>query len=175
MPNGTPLPSIVNRLNEALRRQVVPVLGRVPAYGRLIYALATEAGLSAADKRTLFLALGYQISPVDLIPGFIPIIGALDDLLVMFWGIRTTLEKLPPERGDAILAGVTLTREQIDADTEIIRTALRELVARPAVAAGKGLWSAMKSTVIAGAYVGYLAYYLVKGKKKTQSGNEPRI
>lgn len=166
MTDATPLADIVNRMNEALRRQVVPVLGRVPAYGRLIYALTTNGGLSAADKRTLFLALGYQFSPVDLIPGFIPVIGALDDLLVMFWGIRTTLEKLPPERGDAILADVGLTREQIEADTEVIRTALRTLVARPAIAAGKGLWAAMKSTVIAGAYVGYLAYYLVKGKKK---------
>ncbi|MHB0936160.1 MAG: YkvA family protein [Armatimonadota bacterium] len=167
MPDETPLPNIVNRLSQTLRRQVLPVLGRVPSYGRLIYALATEAGLPAADKRALFLALGYQFSPVDLLPGFIPVIGQLDDLLVMFWGIRTTLEKLPPERGDEILAGVTLTREQIAADTEVVRVALRELVTRPAVAAGKGLWSAMKSTVIAGTYVGYLAYYLVKRKKKT--------
>jgi len=164
MPDETPLPNVVNRLSQTLRREVLPVLGRVPSYGRLIYALATDAGLPAANKRALFLALGYQISPVDLIPGFIPVIGQLDDLLVMFWGIRTTLEKLPPERTDEILAGVNLTREQIAADTEVVRGALRELVARPAAAAGKGLWSALRGAVTAGAYVGYLAYYLVKGR-----------
>jgi len=166
MPDRTPLPNIVNRLSQALRREVVPVLGRIPAYGRLIYALVTDAGLSGADKRALFLALGYQISPVDLIPGFIPIIGALDDLLVMFWGIRTTLEKLPPERAEELLAGVNLTREQIASDTETVRGALRELVARPAAAAGKGLWSLVRGAVAGGTYLGYLAYYLMKRKNR---------
>lgn len=43
------------------------------------------------DKRTPFLsklliaiAVGYLLSPIDLIPDFIPILGFLDDLLVVY-------------------------------------------------------------------------------------------
>ena len=159
------LPNAVNRLSHAVRHQVIPIIGRMPSYGRLIYALASDGDLTAADKRSLFVALGYQISPVDLIPGFIPVIGQLDDILVMFWGIRTTLEKLSEERGTALLAGVNLTRDQLAADTEVVRHALRELISRGATAAGKGLFSVVRGAVIGGAYLGYLAYYLVKGKR----------
>ena len=41
-------------------------------------------------------ALGYLVSPIQLIPTFIPVVGQLDDILVLFAGMKL-LRKLTPE------------------------------------------------------------------------------
>lgn len=47
----------------------------------------------------LFLALvvGYALSPIDLIPDFIPILGYLDDIILLPLGIALTIRMIPPE------------------------------------------------------------------------------
>jgi uncharacterized membrane protein YkvA (DUF1232 family) len=37
----------------------------------------------------------YVASPVDLIPDFIPFVGAIDDVLVLTFGVRWLLSRLP--------------------------------------------------------------------------------
>jgi uncharacterized membrane protein YkvA (DUF1232 family) len=37
----------------------------------------------------------YVVSPIDIIPDFIPFVGALDDVLVLTFGIRWLVSKLP--------------------------------------------------------------------------------
>ncbi len=160
------LSTALRQLRRTLRNEVLPILGRLPAYGRLIYSLAAQAGLSGREKTPLFLALGYQLSPVDLIPGFIPVIGQLDDLLVMFWGIRRTLDAVDAARADALFAAAGLTRVQMDADAEIIRRSLHELLAGSARSAGRGTMSVLKAGVSAMVYIGCLAYYVAKGRKR---------
>ena len=41
--------------------------------------------------------LAYALSPVDLIPDFIPVLGYLDDLILIPLGIRLLLRWIPPE------------------------------------------------------------------------------
>lgn len=60
--------------------------------------------LAARDRRTPFLAravallvAAYALSPIDLIPDFIPVIGYLDDLLLVPVGIMLAVRLLPPE------------------------------------------------------------------------------
>ncbi len=43
------------------------------------------------------LMLGYAFSPIDLIPDFIPVLGHLDDLVLVPVGIALTLRIIPPE------------------------------------------------------------------------------
>ena len=59
---------------------------------------------AARDPRTPWharlLALGvaaYALSPVDLIPDFIPILGYLDDLVIVPLGLMLVLRMIPPE------------------------------------------------------------------------------
>jgi len=43
------------------------------------------------------LVLAYALSPVDLIPDFVPVLGYLDDLLLVPLGISLALRMIPPE------------------------------------------------------------------------------
>jgi len=42
-------------------------------------------------------AVGYLVSPIQLIPTFIPIIGQLDDLLILFLGMKLVYKLTPAE------------------------------------------------------------------------------
>jgi uncharacterized membrane protein YkvA (DUF1232 family) len=44
----------------------------------------------------------YTLSPVDLLPDLIPFFGAVDDVLVITFGIRWLLSRLPPHIASAV-------------------------------------------------------------------------
>ncbi|NOZ23966.1 MAG: DUF1232 domain-containing protein [Planctomycetes bacterium] len=48
-------------------------------------------------KAILWLALAYAVSPIDIIPDFIPVIGYLDDLLIVPFSIWLALRLVPSE------------------------------------------------------------------------------
>ncbi|MEG4586998.1 YkvA family protein [Microcoleus sp. MOSTC5] len=54
---------------------------RVPWYARILAALT----------------VAYAFSPIDLIPDFIPILGYLDDLIIVPVGIWLVLKMIPPQ------------------------------------------------------------------------------
>jgi uncharacterized membrane protein YkvA (DUF1232 family) len=84
-PQSTPLQALKNRAR-ALKRET--------------YALY----LAARDPRTPWYArviaaavLAYALSPLDLIPDFIPVIGYLDDLIIVPLGIALVLKLIPAQ------------------------------------------------------------------------------
>jgi uncharacterized membrane protein YkvA (DUF1232 family) len=59
--------------------------------------------LAARDPRTPWYAkalaavvVAYALSPIDLIPDFIPVLGYVDDLLILPLGIWATVKLIPP-------------------------------------------------------------------------------
>lgn len=47
-------------------------------------------------KLLVALVVGYALSPIDFIPDFIPILGYLDDILILPLGIAVTIRMIPP-------------------------------------------------------------------------------
>ncbi len=50
-----------------------------------------------AAKALIITILGYALSPIDLIPDFIPVIGLLDDLILLPLGIHWAINLIPKE------------------------------------------------------------------------------
>ena len=48
-------------------------------------------------KGLALVVAAYAVSPIDLIPDFIPIIGYLDDLILVPLGIALVIKLIPPE------------------------------------------------------------------------------
>ena len=48
-------------------------------------------------KAVTAFTIAYAFSPIDLIPDFIPVIGHLDDLIIVPCGIWLAIRLIPPE------------------------------------------------------------------------------
>ena len=62
----------------------------------LYYTLQSDK-VSKADKAIIIGALGYMISPLDVIPDAIPIAGLTDDLAVLMYVLKKVWTGIDPE------------------------------------------------------------------------------
>lgn len=63
----------------------------------VLYMAYRDPRVSVWAKMLLGIVVGYALSPVDLIPDFIPVLGLLDDLLLVPLGIYWCLKLIPKE------------------------------------------------------------------------------
>src|SRR5438132_4877270 len=67
--------------------------------GRDVYAVyraARDPRVPWYAKALAFCVAGYALSPIDLIPDFIPVLGYLDDLIIVPLGIALAIRLVPP-------------------------------------------------------------------------------
>ncbi len=104
----------------------------------VLYLAARHPGTPWYAKLLVAAIVAYALSPVDLIPDFIPVLGLLDDLVLIPLGIALAIRLVPP----AVLAECRARAHE-----------RRKLVSRVAgavivliwlVAAGLGLWWAWR-------------------------------
>lgn len=85
-------------------------LGRIIAMLRkellLAWALLRDPRTPGTAKLAIVLAMLYVISPIDLVPDFIPVLGWLDDGLVAWLLLQLAFRFLPPELMAALRAKV---------------------------------------------------------------------
>jgi uncharacterized membrane protein YkvA (DUF1232 family) len=64
---------------------------------RLAWRLFRDERVSIASKLPLPLAILYVLSPVDLAPDLIPLLGQMDDVTILFFAVAMFLKLAPPE------------------------------------------------------------------------------
>jgi uncharacterized membrane protein YkvA (DUF1232 family) len=124
------------------------LIGRMPRYARLAWRLSRDPELPTSRRVALAGAMAYLLSPIDLVPGVIPVAGQLDDAAAALAAIRFALRGLPTEARADALAAVGLQQRDLDADLRTIGTCyawmLRaggRLTMRAAKAIGRGTGS----------------------------------
>lgn len=76
----------------------------------LLYLALKHKDVPFYSKLIIGIVLGYALSPIDLVPDFIPILGYLDDVILLPIGIMAALKTIP----DEILVELTkITEEEI--------------------------------------------------------------
>jgi uncharacterized membrane protein YkvA (DUF1232 family) len=78
--------------------------GRLEQWARSLKRDVVALSLAARDPRVPWYAkalalcvAGYALSPVDLIPDFIPVLGYLDDAVIVPLGIMAVVKLIPPD------------------------------------------------------------------------------
>lgn len=92
--------------------------GKLKDWARAIKRDAHAVYLAARDRRTpwyakalAFCVAGYALSPIDLIPDFIPVLGYLDDVILLPLGIWAVVRLIPPDLMAEHRAVATLAAE----------------------------------------------------------------
>jgi uncharacterized membrane protein YkvA (DUF1232 family) len=77
---------------------------RLKSWAQALKIQTLALAYACRDPRTPWYAkalgvavVAYALSPIDLIPDFIPVLGYLDDLLLIPLGIALTVRLIPPE------------------------------------------------------------------------------
>lgn len=80
------------------------MLGQLKARAHALKREAFAIYIAACDPRTpwyvkslIFFVVAHTFSPIDLIPDFIPVLGYLDDLIIIPGGIWLAVRLIPPE------------------------------------------------------------------------------
>ena len=99
------LPDFMKYSNKFSQKDFVEKISRIAkrAGSKLVYAALIlyytlqSDKVSKADKAIIIGALGYMISPLDVIPDAIPIAGLTDDLAVLLYVLKKVWTGIDPE------------------------------------------------------------------------------
>ena len=133
---GTPLP------------EFWAAIKRMPRYARLSAGLARDGQVPRRAKLALAAGGGYAVSPIDLVPGVIPVAGQLDDLFVVMTAVQYAVNASPPDVAAEQLERAGLTQAELDADTEAVRATIRWLVKRGAKIGGSAAASGLRKVQV---------------------------
>ena len=132
------------------RERVGATLRRMPAYLKLSWRLARDPLLSRARRATVIAAAGYLASPIDLVPGVIPVIGQLDDIAFAIAALKIALSGLDPVRRREHLQSVGLGDDDLAEDLRTAVVASAWLVRAGARTTGRAAKQGGKAAVVGG-------------------------
>jgi len=99
------LPDFMSYANKFSQSDFVEKISRIAkrAGSKLVYAALIlyytlqSDKISKADKAMIIGALGYMISPLDVLPDAIPIVGLTDDLAVLVYVLKKVWTEVDPD------------------------------------------------------------------------------
>jgi uncharacterized membrane protein YkvA (DUF1232 family) len=86
--------SAKGRFDLAMLRDLLRML---PDLLRLLKRLAADPALPRGVRIRLWLLLAYLITPIDLVPDFIPVIGYADDVVIVAITLRSIIRHSGPD------------------------------------------------------------------------------
>jgi uncharacterized membrane protein YkvA (DUF1232 family) len=109
-----------------LRRMIaaaafMPMAGRAPLYARLLWSLVQDDRTPNSRKVLLAGALGYVVLGRDIVPDWVPILGQLDDLVVVALATELFLDGLDDMLLAEKLAEAGIPRAAYDEDVARVR------------------------------------------------------
>jgi uncharacterized membrane protein YkvA (DUF1232 family) len=78
-----------------------------------LWKLVRHPDTPRAPKLIALFVLAYALSPIDLIPDFIPVIGLLDDLVLVPMGIALAVRLTPPHLWQARMAEAEASADKL--------------------------------------------------------------
>ena len=99
----------------------LPIASRAPLYGRLLWELLIDERTPVARKALLGGALGYVILGRDLVPDEMPVIGGLDDLVVVALAVDLFLGGVEDALLNEKLGELGISRAAYDDDVARVR------------------------------------------------------
>lgn len=78
------------RPDESGAREALRLL---PDVLRLVRRLAADRSLPRGVRIRLWALLVYLLSPIDLVPDFLPVIGYADDVVAVAWALRSVVRR----------------------------------------------------------------------------------
>jgi uncharacterized membrane protein YkvA (DUF1232 family) len=99
-------------------KQAIEAIRKMPAYARLVWALARDPRVPTSQKLVLGAIAGYLVFPIDIIPDFIPVIGQLDDLGVLIFGLDFFIRNAPREVVEEHMARIARNDDDLKHDLE---------------------------------------------------------
>ncbi len=116
------------------KRLVADAALMLPNILKLVGRLLLDPRVPRRAKITLGLAAAYVVSPIDLIPDVIPVIGWADDVLLVLFAIDSLIERAGPEIVDEHWDGpgdlLSLVREAVGLSRSIMPKRLTAIIDR---------------------------------------------
>jgi uncharacterized membrane protein YkvA (DUF1232 family) len=72
---------------------VLGAIRELPHYVRLLWGLARDSRVALVDKLLVVGAAIYIVSPIDIIPDFIPFLGQIDDLYILVLALQRMVSR----------------------------------------------------------------------------------
>jgi len=99
-------------------KEALETIRKMPAYARLIWALARDPRVPTRQKLVLGAVAGYLVFPIDIIPDFIPVLGQLDDLGVLIFGLDFFIRNAPREVVEEHMGRIARNDDDLKHDLE---------------------------------------------------------
>jgi uncharacterized membrane protein YkvA (DUF1232 family) len=102
----------------------LPIAGRAPLYARLVWTLLVDRRTPTSRKALLAGAVGYVLLGRDIVPDDIPLLGSLDDLVVVALAMDVFFEGIDDKVLDEKLEALGISRAAYEEDVARIRRIL---------------------------------------------------
>ena len=109
--------------------EAIDVARKLPTCARLVWGLARDPRVPTQQKLVLAGIAAYLALPIDIIPDFIPVIGELDDLAVLIFGLDWFIRNAPADVVEEHMNRIAQHDDVLSKDLETANSVLHERAA----------------------------------------------